>query len=301
MAFEGNGVSAFVVEEKSGYYMGPGVGAKFAHMTGPPLAKVKKNKLVRGAVIFGVHIEGEPTPPEDPLLDKETIAGEFTHYRRNEDGGIVYDNGEPEVEDRIDTVSTEVPDIPRGSLGKDVVLRVLKLQREILKKGSGTLIFPKKADSECKGSKDNIKEAQDNMLEYQWSKADLRKVNDFERFDPRNSESPYIREFCTATVRMIAEEIGVPGWERMVVYSARFVIDPAGQFHVDRLGYGPGVMVVVTKTNSPYKLLLARMKSGCRAKSTALSSTAPRVVLPHTHTRTHTRTVLLAFAMATTT
>ena len=86
----------------------------------------------------------------------------------------------------------------------------------------------------------------------------------FIRFRPNEAESKFIRKYCTKVARAIAAEIGVPGAETMEVYSVRYVVDPAEEFHIDRRGYGPGVMVVVLSSTSDYELVLARIKAGFR-------------------------------------
>jgi hypothetical protein len=247
---EGGGVFSIPVTAKSAYYLDSDL---FAHKTGQPVAK---KKLTRGAVIFGVHIKGDPTHPDFPAPG--TYESEFNHYDQLPDGRILWTlKKAPAPEDRIDAEWEGDPEIPHGPLSDAVLRRLQRLKNDLVK--NGTIVF-----TTIPKDQKNIQEAQDNMLKYRCSDADLRSVNNFMRFDPNNAESPFIREFYTKLAREMAKEIGVPHWETMEVYSIRYVNEPATEFHIDRRGLGPGVMVGVLNSTSPYPLVVARIKSGLR-------------------------------------
>jgi hypothetical protein len=192
-----------------------------------------------------------------------SFESEFIHYTKSADGDITWilpPTKAPEEEDRIDTTSTDVPEIPHGPLSKHVMQSLQKLKRAVVDYGTMVFTIP---ETETQENRENIKEAQDNMMAHKLSRAEIRPVNDFIRFKSDECESPYIRKYCTKVARAIAAEIGVPGAETMEVYSVRYVEDPAEEFHIDRRGYGPGVMVVLGLT-SDYELLVARIKAGLR-------------------------------------
>ena len=251
MQREGGGVFRIPVTAKSAYYLNSDM---WAHKTGQPLAK--NRKLTRGAVIFGVHIEGDPTHPDFPASG--TYESEFYHYDQQPDGRILWTlKKAPAPEDRIDADWEDAPEIPHGPLSEGVVRRLQRLKNDLAK--NGTIVF-----TAIPKDQKNIQEAQDNMFKYRCSKPDLRSVNNFERFETNNADSPYIRDFYTKLARAMAKEIGVSHAETMEVYSIRYVNQPATELHIDRRGLGPGVMVGVLNSTSPYPLVVARIKSGLR-------------------------------------
>ena len=227
---------SFLVRAKSGYYLDEEINKMYAHQTGPP--ETGQTEVVRNVVVFGVRIPGKRTVSEEGHLD----------------------NSEPEPEDGIDTEFTQVPDVPHGLLSDAVLRSVQRVISEIKK--HGTMVFTTMPKSDTETNNANIKEARKNMLK---SNANLRPINDFIRFKHGESESPFIRDFCTKLVRTIATELRVPDAQYMVAESARHVIDPADLLHIDSPVLGPGVLVVATGAQSAYKVMLARMKEGCRA------------------------------------
>ena len=199
---------------------------------------------------------------ENALLEKTTFRSEFTHYKKT-GSKIEYDNTEPEPDDRLDTLFTQIPGIPHGSLSAGALKPLKKLKANIKK--FGPMVFYEISANEHPSFKTNMKEAQDNMLAYPWSDPPLRRINDY----IRNSDMPgavFIRSLVTSIARTIAVELRVPDAEYLEVDSVRYVKARAGQYHQDRPGYGPNPMVVVTKSNSAYKVMMARIKPGCRAE-----------------------------------
>ena len=254
-----------------------------AHKTGRPLPteeegkrketvvgkKKKKRKLgkepefKRGALIFGTSTKGEQAFPD--FAAPSSFESEFIHYVKSPDGDITWilpPTKAPEEEDRIDTTSTDVPQIPHGPVSKSVQSSLQRVKRTVV--NHGTMLFTTIPESETQKNRENIKETQENMMAHKLSKAEIRPLNDFITFQPDDPESPRIREFCTQLARDIAKQIGVSDAETMVVYSVRYVEDPAEEFHIDRRGYGPGVMVVVLWSISDYELVVARIKAGLR-------------------------------------
>jgi hypothetical protein len=197
-----------------------------------------------------MHIPGNPTFPLGPKLLKSTIASEFDHYKQVGDA-TVYCNDEPAVEDRIDTMSTAVPEIPRGPVRAATMESLRELCSQVLR--GKTLVFRDFPDDISDNAKVHLKEAMDNMMDYPWSDPSLEQKH--ERFT---------QFYLTHLVRQAARDIGVPNAGKILVISLRRVLAKADQFHVDRLGYGPDVMVIVIRTTSRYKVQLARMKEGCR-------------------------------------
>jgi hypothetical protein len=199
---------------------------------------------------------------ENALLEKTTFRSEFNHYKKT-GSGIEYDNTEPQPDDRVDTMFTQIPDIPHGSLSAEALGPLKRLKRMI--KTKGTMVFTSMSESEHQSFQVNMKEAQDNMLRYKLSAARLWEINDF----IRSSEvigCAFLRSQVTLWARTIAVELEVPDAENLEVDSVRYVKARAGQYHQDRPGLGPNPMVVVTKSNSAYKVMMARIKPGCRAE-----------------------------------
>ena len=287
----GGGLFKIRVKAKSAYYLKSGVNKKHAHKTGRPLpteeeeeGKRKEKEIVvvrskkgkkknkkrgkepdfqRGALIFGTSTVGEQAFPD--FAPPSSFESEFIHYTKSENGEITWilpPKKAPEEEDRIDTTSTDVPEIPHGPVSKGNLSSLQKLKKAVV--DHGTMLFTTIPETETQSNRENIKEAQENMMANKLSNAKIRPLNDFIRFRPNEAESKFIRKYCTKVARAIAAEIGVPGAETMEVYSVRYVEDPAEEFHIDRRGYGPGVMVVVLSSTSDYELVLARIKAGFR-------------------------------------
>ena len=134
---EGKGIFSFIVDEDSGYYLGPGT-EMFAHRTGPPLSTNEGLEFKRSVLVFGTHIRGQPMDSENALLEKTTFRSEFNHYKKT-GSGIEYDNTEPQPDDRVDTMFTQIPDIPHGSLSAKALEPLQRLKRMIKK--NGTMVF----------------------------------------------------------------------------------------------------------------------------------------------------------------
>ena len=65
-----------------------------------------------------------------------------------------------------------------------------------------------------------------------------------------------LQKECTSFLRSAAVNLGF-GEEahKMHAFSARYVEAPAEDYHIDRLGYGPSVLVInVTKVQYPVRL-----------------------------------------------
>jgi hypothetical protein len=223
----GHGILSFLVRAKSGYYLDEEINTMFAHETGP--TETGQTEVIRNEVVFGVRIPG-----------KRTVS-----------------------EDRIDTEFTKVPDIPHGSLSDKALRPLRRLISEI--RNHGTMVFTTMPISDTETNNTNVKEVQQNMLNFPCSDPKLREINDFIKFKQGDPDSLYIHEYCTKVVRTIATELRVPDAQYLVAESARYVTAPAGQLRTDRPGLGSGVLVVATSEQSAYKLILARMKKGCRA------------------------------------
>jgi hypothetical protein len=125
------------------------------------------------------------------------------------------------------------------------------------------MVFTTMPISDTETNNTNVNEVQQNMLNFPCSDPKLREINDFIKFKQGDPDSLYIHEYCTKVVRTIATELRVPDAQYLVAESARYVT--AGQLRTDRPGLGSGVLVVATSEQSAYKLVLARMKKGCRA------------------------------------
>ena len=283
----GGGVFTVRVGAASAYYLKSD--NTLAHKTGRPLPteeegkgkereklggggkkKKKKTKKLgmepefeRFAFIFGTSTVGEKAFKD--FAAPSSYESEFLHYVKRADGDIEWilpPKKAPEEEDRIDTTSTDVPQIPHGPVSKGVLSSLQKLKRNIVQKG--TMLFTTIPETETPENRENIMEAQGNMMRHKLSDAAIRPLNDFIKFRPGDPESSFIREYCTKVARAIATEIGVPGAETMEVYSVRYVVAPAEDLHQDRRGYGPGVLVVVLESNSDYELEVVRIKQGFR-------------------------------------
>jgi hypothetical protein len=115
--YQGGGVSDILVEAGMAYCIGGPISEVYAHATGPawPLSALA---LKRKLLIMPGYFEDEATTRERPLLLGKSYASEFYHYKEDGSGKTVYDNWEPEIEDRIDTQCAEVPDIPAGYLSQ---------------------------------------------------------------------------------------------------------------------------------------------------------------------------------------
>ena len=237
------------------------------------------------------YFEDEATTRERPLLQGKSYASEFYHYKEDGSGKTVYDNWEPEIEDRIDTQCAEVPYIPAGHLSQTSLGPLTNLEKEVQR--LGTMVFTDVAPNVSSVNRRNLREALDNMVADRLTSRKFRLLNDNMRTDGSNPDTQPCRARCTKIARRILRELGVPNADKFVVCSVRCVIGRAEQYHRDRLGFGPSVLVIVLASNSAYKVKFARMKSGGRAPSdmdsdsdTPLAVRAARGTYSHNTLRT---------------
>jgi len=103
--------------------------------------------------------------------------------------------------------------------------------------------------------KANIKEAMDDLIAQPCSNTELILLPGLEGGN---------RKLLTKLVRSMAAEVKVPNADKIEVFSMRRVNAAAKLYHVDRAGYGPDLMVIGMRSNSPYKVLMAAIRAGRR-------------------------------------
>ena len=279
LKYEGAGVTSITLEMGWAYLIRSNVtAAPFVHKTGPNASI--GGKVERLVIIISGHFPGDPTVSEHDLLRKESYLSHLYHYRYLKQGvvrgalprekEIVYIQKEEQVpaEDLIDTKSTELPDIPHGPLEEKLFSRLKRAAGGV--HHAGKLILFSKYDTgmehETPANKANLKEAYENIKNNlpRLVKSEIVECNDYQRMDPKNPESPTIREAWTQVARGMGRDLGVPDAQRFQVFAVRLVDQAALSFHLDQLGLGPSVYVGVLKTEDAYKVLLAKVKQGPR-------------------------------------
>ena len=246
-----------------GYFIDTSVSQLYAHQTGPTWPLPDK-ELKRKVLIMSGYMKDEPTFPELRLLQKGSFGSEFYHYKMDASGHTVYDNCEPEKEDRIDTDCEEAPNILAGPLTQDSLRPLKNLVKEVYK--LGTMVFTDVAADVSSVNASNLRQALGNMVKYQHIQGSrkLRELNDHMRTDGSNPDILPCRARCTLIAQRILRELGLPNADKFVVCSVRIVDCAAEQYHLDREGFGPSVLVIVLSSNGKYKVRFARMKSGGR-------------------------------------
>ena len=185
--YQGGGVSEIIVGANMGYFIDTSVSQLYAHQTGPTWPLPDK-ELKRKVLIMSGYMKDEPTFPELRLLQKGSFGSEFYHYKMDASGHTVYDNCEPEKEDRIDTDCEEAPNILAGPLTQDSLRPLKKLVKEVYK--LGTMVFTDVAADVSSVNASNLRQALGNMVKYQHIQGSrkLRELNDHMRTDGSNPD-----------------------------------------------------------------------------------------------------------------
>ena len=166
----------------------------------------------------------------------------------------------------IDKGSTEVPEIPHGSLPQAVRGELNRLVTGI--KRSGSRIIFSGIDSAMKDdtaeNKKNVTEAYENMMQSRLSQSRLRIHNDFEKKAGAGPGDPYIRQAWNKVARSMLASIGVSGAANFQLFAVRLVDEPAHGAHIDEYGFGPSILACVLESDDPYRVCFARVKEGSR-------------------------------------
>jgi hypothetical protein len=210
---------------------------------------------------------------ERKLLDKESYLSHLYHYEDKEDAPLakrhlkyIREDAQVSAGNLIDTESKAVPEIPHGPLSP---ANFARLQREVngLRR-DGVVVFKDiESDWEQEDPEDkrNLKEAHENFLKspkLMGAKLNLLSKYEKTKRDSSDAVKPFIRDKWNKIARAHLADLGVAGAEFFEVHSVHLVDDAAERYHIDLLGLGPSALVVVLKTNGPYRVLFAAVKQG---------------------------------------
>ena len=138
-----------------------------------------------------------------------------------------------------------IPKVVCGTLSTRTFAKLTPIKQLVCQRGP--VIFS--GVQECMtlwsgATKTNMETAMQRLREFPCAPVNLR-------FDDED-----LQKTCTSFLRAAAVHLGF-GDEahKMHAFSARYVAAPAEDYHIDRLGYGPSVLVInVTKVQYPVRL-----------------------------------------------